>query len=133
MSLALVYLFLALIATASNIGAQDIVIRLYHGPFAIAASVLVGTGVGLIVKYVLDKRYIFGFRARDKLHDAQTFVIYTIMGVATTLLFWSFEFAFDHLFHSKDMRYLGALIGLGLGYWAKYNLDKRYVFRSQAS
>jgi putative flippase GtrA len=133
MSLALLYLFLALIATASNIGAQDIVIRLYHGQFAIELSVFVGTGVGLIVKYVLDKRYIFRFEARDKLHDAQTFVVYTAMGVATTLLFWSFEFGFNHVFQTKEMRYLGALIGLGLGYWAKYNLDKRYVFRARAS
>ena len=133
MSLALLYLFLAAIATASNIGAQDIVIRLYHGPFAIELSVLVGTAIGLLVKYALDKRYIFQFRARDKLHDAQTFAIYTAMGVATTLLFWSFEFGFNHVFQTKAMRYLGALIGLGLGYWAKYNLDKRYVFRSQPS
>ncbi len=133
MSLALRYLFLALIATAANIGAQDIVIRLYHGPLAIEASVFVGTGVGLVVKYVLDKRYIFRFSARNTMHDAQTFVIYTAMGVATTLLFWSFEFGFNHIFRTKEMRYLGALIGLGLGYWAKYNLDKRFVFRSRIS
>jgi hypothetical protein len=31
------------------------------------------------------------------------------------------------------MRYVGALIGLGLGYWAKYHLDKRFVFRTQAA
>lgn len=133
MSLALRYLFLALIATASNIGAQDVLIRLYHGPFAIEASVFFGTGVGLVVKYMLDKRYIFRFTARDSLHDAQTFVIYSAMGVATTLLFWTFEFGFNHIFHTKEMRYLGALIGLGLGYWAKYNLDKRYVFRARTS
>ena len=133
MSLALLYLLLALISTASNIGAQDIVIRLYHGPFPIVASVFVGTGVGLVVKYTLDKHYIFRFRARDTLHDAQTFMIYTAMGVATTLLFWTFEFGFNHIFQTKEMRYLGALIGLGLGYWAKYNLDKRFVFHTRVS
>jgi hypothetical protein len=31
------------------------------------------------------------------------------------------------------MRYLGALIGLAIGYWAKYHLDKRFVFRIQAA
>jgi hypothetical protein len=28
------------------------------------------------------------------------------------------------------MRYLGGLIGLAIGYWTKYRLDKRYVFRA---
>jgi putative flippase GtrA len=130
MSLALRYLFLALIATAANIGTQDIVIRAYHGPYAIPASVFVGTGIGLLLKYVLDKRYIFRFVARNSVHDAQTFVGYTMMGVGTTLLFWSFEFGFNHIFQTKEMRYVGAVIGLGLGYWVKYNLDKRYVFRA---
>jgi putative flippase GtrA len=131
MSLALLYLLLALIATGANIGSQDIAIRLYHGPFAIPFSVFVGTGVGLLLKYALDKRFIFRFIPRSTMHDAQTFVIYTAMGVATTLLFWTFEFGFNHVFQTKEMRYLGALIGLGLGYWAKYNLDKRFVFRTR--
>ena len=51
------YAVFVLIATAANIGAQDIVIRIYSGAFDIFASVIVGTGVGLIVKYILDKRY----------------------------------------------------------------------------
>ena len=32
----------------------------------------------------------------------------------------------------KSLRYLGGLIGLVLGYWAKYHLDKRFVFRVAA-
>ena len=32
---------------------------------------MVGTGVGLVVKYILDKRYIFRFRARNATHDGQ--------------------------------------------------------------
>ena len=61
--LAINYTIFALIATAANIGAQDIVIRTYSGALSILASVGVGTGVGLVVKYILDKRYIFRFRA----------------------------------------------------------------------
>ena len=33
--------------------------------FGITISVVLGTGVGLLVKYVLDKRYIFQFKARN--------------------------------------------------------------------
>lgn len=129
--LAIYYAFFALIATAANIGAQDIVIRNYSGAFDILASVVVGTGVGLVVKYILDKRYIFRFRARSVAHDTHTFVLYSIMGLATTVIFWGFEFGFHHIFETKEMRYLGGVIGLAIGYLTKYHLDKRYVFRSE--
>jgi putative flippase GtrA len=127
--LAINYAIYALIATAANIGAQEIVVRLYSGAFDILASVIVGTGVGLVVKYILDKRYIFRFQARSVAHDTQTFALYTVMGLATTLVFWGFEFGFHHLFETKEMRYLGGLIGLAIGYLTKFHLDKRYVIR----
>jgi len=130
--LAINYAIFALIATVANIGAQDIVIRIYNGVFAVLVSVAVGTGIGLFVKYLLDKRYIFQFRARNVVHDGQTFVLYTVMGLATTVVFWGFEFGFHYLFETKTMRYMGAVIGLTIGYFAKYKLDKRYVFRTEA-
>lgn len=130
--LAIYYGIFALIATAANIGAQDLIIRTYSGAFDILASVLVGTGVGLVVKYILDKRYIFQFQARSLTHDTQTFALYTVMGLATTLIFWGFEFSFQYIFESKEMRYLGGVIGLTIGYLIKYHLDKRYVFRAEA-
>lgn len=133
MRLALTYAIFALIATAANIGAQDLVTRGYSGAFDVLLSVVIGTGVGLVVKYMLDKRYIFRFRARNALHDGQTFVIYTLMGLATTVIFWGFEFGFHHLFETKEMRYLGGAVGLAIGYAAKYRLDKRYVFRPAES
>lgn len=132
MNLTIKYVIFALIATAVNIGAQDIVIRNYIGASDILISVVVGTGVGLVVKYILDKRYIFRFRARDAAHDGKTFVLYTLMGLATTVIFWGFEFGFDHIFETKEMRYLGGIIGLAIGYLTKYHLDKRYVFRMGA-
>lgn len=131
MKLVVVYALLAVIATIANIGAQELAIRLYGGPFAVPVSVFVGTGVGLVVKYVLDKRYIFRFRARSVAHDSRTFALYTVMGLATTAIFWGFEFAFDAIFASKQMRYLGGVIGLAIGYVVKYHLDKRFVFGSQ--
>jgi putative flippase GtrA len=132
MRLAIIYAVLALIAMATNIGAQELSLRVYHGPFQVALSVFVGTSVGLVVKYMLDKAFIFRFRARDKLHDVQTFGLYTVTGVVTTAIFWGFEFGFDAAFHSKDMRYVGGLIGLAIGYFTKYRLDKRYVFGGPA-
>ena len=129
--LAISYAIFALIAVAANIGAQDLVIRAYSGAFDILASVAVGTAVGLVVKYGLDKRYIFRFRTRSVAHDTQTFALYTVMGLATTVVFWGFEFGFHHIFEAKEMRYLGGVIGLAIGYLTKYHLDKRYVFRTE--
>jgi putative flippase GtrA len=128
MNLALTYALLAAIATAFNIGAQDIAIRLYSGPFGVTISLVFGTGVGLIVKYLLDKRFIFRFKARDLAHDGRTFILYAFMGVFTTLIFWGVEFLFDHLFQTKELRYVGGVIGLAIGYVTKYQLDKKYVF-----
>ena len=133
MKLVVTYAVLALIATLANIGAQDVFIRSYTGAMALLLSVVVGTGVGLIVKYVLDKRYIFRFRARNAAHDGKTFALYTLMGLATTVIFWGFEFGFHHVFGTKEMRYVGGIIGLAIGYVAKYHLDKRYVFSPEAS
>lgn len=126
------YTLFAIIAAAANIGAQDLVIRSYKGTFDIMTSVILGTGVGLVVKYILDKRYIFCFRARSVAHYTQTFALYTSMGLATTSIFWGFEFSFHYLFETKEMRYLGGAIGLIIGYPIKYHLDKRYVFPTEA-
>lgn len=130
MRLAIKYAILALIATIANIAAQDLVVRRYSGAFSVVLSVLVGTGVGLLVKYVLDKRYIFRFNARSAVHDGQTFLLYCVMGVFTTAIFWASEFGFNHVFQNAQMRYLGGVIGLAIGYVAKYHLDKRYVFKT---
>ncbi len=129
MKLVLKYALLAMIATATNIGSQELMMRAYGGAYSLLASVIVGTGIGLVTKYVLDKLFIFNFRAVSALHDAQVFVQYAAVGLFTTLIFWIFEFGFNAAFDDKNMRYVGAVIGLALGYYIKYRIDKRFVFR----
>jgi putative flippase GtrA len=128
MKLTFWYSLYAVVATLANIGSQDITTRLYQGRFDITLSVLVGTAVGLLVKYVLDKKYIFKYRVANLAHDTRTFLLYISMGIITTLIFWGFEFTFEYLFETKTLRYLGGVIGLCIGYVVKYQLDKRYVF-----
>jgi putative flippase GtrA len=128
MRIALLYGLFALLATAVNIGAQDVWLRAWPGPWLIATSVYVGTAVGLVVKYLLDKRYIFRYQTTGALHDGKTFALYTVMGLVTTAIFWGFEFGFQALFATREMRYLGGVIGLVIGYVAKYRLDKHFVF-----
>lgn len=129
MRLALTYALFALIATVVNIGTQEAVVRAHEGQFALVLSMAIGTAVGLVVKYVLDKRYIFRFHARDLAHDGRTLALYVLMGLATTSIFWAVELGFACLLVSRGARYLGAAIGLAIGYLVKYHLDKRYVFR----
>lgn len=129
MKIALMYTIFAIFATVANIASQDLSTRLYQGPFAITLSIFVGTGVGLILKYWLDKRYIFQYQTISIQHGSKTFYLYTVMGLVTTVIFWGFEFAFDAVYQTKEMRYLGGIIGLAIGYYVKYQLDKKYVFK----
>lgn len=133
MRIPITYTLFAIIATAVNIGVQDLAVRNYVGPYHLLLSVGAGTLAGLMVKYVLDKRYIFRFQAENAMHDSRTFLLYAMMGVVTTVIFWGFEFGFDHLFGTRELRYLGGMIGLGIGYVSKYHLDKQFVFRQGAT
>jgi len=130
MKLAITYAVFAIIATIANIAAQDITIHIYAGVYSILLSVAVGTAAGLVIKYILDKRYIFRFQTWNTSHNGKVFVLYTFMGIVTTMIFWLFEFGFNHLFQTKEMRYFGGVIGLAIGYVVKYRLDKRFVFRT---
>lgn len=123
------YVLFAGVATAANIGAQELVVRLYSGSADVLLSVVFGTAIGLVTKYLLDKKYIFQYKTNNSLHNGTTFLLYSLMGVVTTIIFWCFEFGFNHLFESKEMRYLGGIIGLSIGYVTKYQLDKAFVFR----
>jgi putative flippase GtrA len=130
-NIAIAYTVFAILATITNIGGQEVTIQTYSGPYAIAASMVVGTLAGLVTKYTLDKRYIFRFQPRSIIHDGQTFILYTFMSVFTTIIFVVFEGGFHLIWETKHMRYLGALIGLAFGYLVKYQLDKRFVFTTK--
>lgn len=127
--LALRYACFAVVASAINILVQMSVMALYQGPFALSSAMVAGTLAGLVPKYVLDKHWIFYDRSVGPARDLWQFVIYTLLSIVTTLLFWAFEFAFHWLGEGGPLRYLGAALGLGLGYWAKYHLDRRLVFQ----
>jgi len=87
-----------------------------------------GTLAGLVAKYILDKKYIFYHTPKDKKDDAKKFVLYSFMGIFTTIIFWGTEITFDALLENPNAKYIGAVIGLSIGYIIKYFLDKKYVF-----
>lgn len=130
--IALLYTVFAAIATLANIGSQALVVACYRGIYSVELSILIGTAAGLPIKYMLEKRHIFGYVAENLSHDSKLFVLYSIMGTVTTALFWGTEYTFHWMFGSDSMRYVGAAIGLSAGYVIKYHLDKKFVFVSKA-
>lgn len=131
--IALLYALFAVMATSANLLAQGVCVAFYRGPYHVEGAMLAGTALGLPVKYLLDKRYIFNFSARNLAHDGQLFTLYTLTGLFTTALFWGTEMLFHRLFGRDGMRYLGGVLGLSLGYLLKYQLDKRHVFEQRVA
>lgn len=125
---AVLYTLFAVLSTAINIGSQMLFIWIYKGPLSVEISILVGTAMGLPLRYSLEKRYIFNFKSNNLAHDGKLFVFYSAMGVITTLIFWGTEYAFHLIYDTDFMRYLGGIIGLYIGFYVKYQLDKKYVF-----
>lgn len=124
------YTAFAVIATLVNLGTQRLILTLGTDAFFYAAAVAVGTLTGLVVKYILDKRWIFGDMQTGLKAHGQKFTLYTIMGVFTTAIFWSSETAFWLIWKTDLMREVGAIAGLAVGYFVKYQLDRRFVFSS---
>ncbi|MEZ5489390.1 MAG: GtrA family protein [Gammaproteobacteria bacterium] len=122
------YSLFAALATFLNLVSQEISLQLYQGLYALYVAIILGTAVGLISKYILDKLFIFNVQADSLSDDLTRFLAYSLTGVVTTLIFWGFELAFDFLFGTRLARYTGAILGLTIGYVLKYQLDKRYVF-----
>ncbi|WP_375405060.1 GtrA family protein [uncultured Amnibacterium sp.] len=127
---AVLYGIFAAVATLTNFAFQAATVRLWPLPYAVAAGVVIGTLAGLAVKYVLDKRYIFRFTTQSLGQDGRLFVLYGLMSIVTTVIFWSGEFGFGAVFGTESARYIGGALGLLVGYVAKYQLDRRFVFRS---
>jgi len=123
------YLIFAIAATGVNIGLQWISFRIYNGLYSLYLSMAIGTLGGLIVKYILDKKFIFYYETEKHTENIEKFIVYSFMGVVTTIIFWTTEITFDALWNTSYSKYIGAVTGLGIGYVTKYYLDKKYVFR----
>ncbi len=127
--IALRYIFFAIISTILNLVCQYLSFQLYSGFLSLYVAMFMGTLAGLVLKYILDKKYIFFHTPKNKKDDGKKFILYSLMGVFTTTIFWGFEIGFDYLFDYQNAKYTGATLGLAIGYIVKYFLDKKFVFR----
>ncbi len=131
-SLVLRYAAFAALATLANLGMQRVVFAVGEDARLFALAVALGTSVGLVVKYVLDKRWIFYDQTHGLLATGQQFALYAALGLLTTALFWVTKSSFWFAFGTHQARELGALLGLALGYALKYRLDRTFVFNRNA-
>lgn len=129
--LAIKYLFFAVIAIIFNLVVQIISNAVYKGLFSIYFGLFLGTLAGLILKFLLDRKYIFPQVTKGIVKDIRKFILYCLTGVLTTSIFWGVEIGFDLIFSSDEAKYYGGAIGLSIGYLLKYFLDKNIVFKTQ--
>lgn len=122
------YTAFAAIATIGNLLTQRVVLHFGETGLVFALAVGTGTIVGLVIKYLLDKRWIFYDLSSGMKNHSRKFSLYTAMGIFTTAIFWGTETAFWLIWQTDLMRELGAVIGLAIGYVVKYHLDRRFVF-----
>lgn len=131
LALLLCYAAFAAIAIVANLATQRLILAAL--PSAYILAMVGGTIIGLIVKYGLDKKWIFKGATHAQTGHAGTFGLYVTTGAGTTLIFWGFETAAWLMWQTHLAREAGALVGLLLGYVLKYRLDRRYVFTRQRS
>jgi putative flippase GtrA len=106
---------------------------LIEGNLSYLLALFSGTIIGLVVKFKLDKRWIFFDVSPTRTHEGAQFTLYTAMGLVTTAIFWLTETAAWLATRTTTGREAGAIVGLTIGYWVKYRLDKRYVFTGKTT
>jgi putative flippase GtrA len=122
------YVAIAVGTSAANLLAQAAVVG--TAPAApLMVSIFIGTLIGFALKYVLDKRYIFFDDFADRASEAKKVGLYASVSVLTTLIFWSIEAGFWVATASQGWKYFGGALGLAIGNFVKYRLDRRFVFK----
>lgn len=132
-TLILRYAAFAVLATIANLGVQRLVLAFGNSAALFTLAIIAGTGAGLVLKYILDKRWIFHDTSTGARENGRKFLLYTVMGLVTTALFWATETAFWLIWETHAMREVGAVLGLTVGYVVKYNLDRRFVFTDRGA
>lgn len=129
--IAITYALFAVLASLINLMGQWVVFRLYAGPLPLFAAMTAGTGTSLVVKYLLDKNWIFYDTDYGAIAHARKFSLYAFMGLFTTAIFWTIEIIFHALDTQGDFTLMGAAFGLAVSYFIKYKLDRRFVFEAR--
>ena len=124
----ILYIIFAIIATIANLLTQRLILSNNNSFLTYSIAICSGTLIGLLIKFFLDKRWVFYDKSFGIISQARTFSMYSSMGIFTTIIFWVTETIFWLIWKDEVMREIGALLGLSIGYIVKYKLDLRFVF-----
>jgi putative flippase GtrA len=86
---------------------------------------IVGYSTGLLLHYVLSKRYVFETRANDK-SEAQRFGEFCLSGAVGALLTWSIILMATDWLHLPAM--VGKIAAVGISFFVVFLLRKSIVF-----
>lgn len=129
-----VYCAFAAVAMTVNLSAQWIVLRMgllvphVPGFFVVTAATAVGTAAGLLLKYGLDKRFIFQDRTTGARAHARRFSLYAAGGLFTTAIPYGLELVARGFYPRGPAVLIAGAVGLIIGYAVKFRLDRRFVF-----
>ncbi len=122
------YVVFSFVAGVANLASQQAVVLVFPPLTPLMISVLAGTAIGFAVKYVLDKHYIFLDGYDGHAAELRKVALYGVFSVATTFVFWGFELGFWYTWRSVEAKYAGAILGLAIGNWLKFLLDRAWTF-----
>lgn len=122
------YALFAIIAIIANLATQRVILSQGDRIDIFVIAVGAGTLIGLITKFLLDKYWIFYDKSNGAKSYGKKFILYSVTGLITTMIFWGMETTFWLIWETDMMREIGAIIGLSIGYLVKYKLDSRFVF-----
>jgi putative flippase GtrA len=123
------YVLFCIVAIFVNLLVQRIFLDFSFFKLEYFYALLLGTIAGLVTKYILDKYYIFKDFDNTIQNNSKKFLLYSINGIFTTLIFWGTESFFFFMYETIAAREFGAILGLSMGYFLKFKLDKKFVFQ----
>jgi len=124
------YILFAILSTLVNLFSQFLTFVILDYEYEIYIAIANGTITGLSVKYLLDKYYIFNLNVKEY-SSTNTFVPYILTSILTTMIFWITELWFINYIQIPYTEYIGAIVGLSMGYTLKYFLDRNFVFNEK--
>ena len=125
------YSFFSTLSIIMNLLTQRFVLEISLSDLKLLYAIASGTIAGFILKYILDRNYIFNDSYANFSRETHKISKYAFFSIFTTGIFWFSELLFWQLYKTDLAREFGAVLGLTIGYYIKYNLDKKYVFRKK--
>ena len=126
--LLILYIVFAIIVTITNLSSQRLVLSFLTGNVGYFAALFIGTFIGVVLGYFLDKNWIFKDPVMSSKAMGKQFFWYAMTGAIHTPIFWLVESVFWFTWRTDGMRELGAVLGLVIAYTIKYFILRRYVF-----